>query len=190
MDDEGQTQAEKRTLRHGYRNLLADASARKKEYLADSGLLLADLDRANGLFGDVCSTSEGVLDSRFLLLSADVGAQRAHMLRIDSAAFDSLAFVEHARAVLYGSDADAAQMSGAAPRWAAVGARALRVARVAPQLQHVFGPLAVEVRERRRAQARRANHTNGASSSSARIETMGMEDVKRQENQTTRLVQR
>ncbi|KAJ1744797.1 hypothetical protein LPJ58_006505 [Coemansia sp. RSA 1591] len=189
MDDFEQSQAEKRTLRHGYRSLLADATVRKKEYLADSELLLSDLERANGLFGDVCSTAEGVLDSRFLLLSADVGAQRAHMLRIDSAAFDSLAFIENARAILYGSDADAMQMSGTLPAWATIGTVALSMSRVAPRLAHAYGPLSVEPRERRRTEGVRRQTANGPTAS-AHIETMGTEDVRRQENQTTRLVQK
>ncbi|KAJ1833808.1 hypothetical protein IWW55_007296 [Coemansia sp. RSA 2706] len=191
MDDESaQTLAAKRELRHGYRSLLADAAARRQEYLADSGaLLLADLGRANDLFGGVSGAAEGVLDSRFLLLSADVGAQRAHMLRIDAAAFDSLAFVERARAALYGADADARQMAAAPPAWAALGAAAARVARLAPPLEHAFGPLAVEARERRRAEAR-ARPADAGPAAAARIETMGSDDVRRQENQTTRLVQK
>ncbi|KAJ2454063.1 hypothetical protein EV183_001786 [Coemansia sp. RSA 2336] len=189
MDDVEQTPAEKRQLRHGYRSLLADAAARKKEYLEDSGaLLLADLERANGLFGDVNNTAEGVLDSRFLLLSADVGAQRAHMLRIDSAAFDSLAYIDRVRTVLYGTDAETATD----PAWGAVGKIAAGIARIAPRLTHAYGPLAVEARERRKAETsrRQGAGSSSAAAAAARIETMGTEDVRQQENQTTRLVQK
>ncbi|KAJ2846375.1 hypothetical protein IWW36_004384 [Coemansia brasiliensis] len=187
MDELEQTPAEKRQLRHGYRSLLADAAARKKEYLEDSGaLLLADLERANGLFGDVNNTAEGVLDSRFLLLSADIGAQRAHMLRIDSAAFDSLAYIDRVRTVLYGTDAEA----GMEPAWGTVGKVAAGIARIAPRLTHAYGPLAVEARERRKAETARRQGGGSSSTAAAQIETMGTEDVRRQENQTTRLVQK
>ncbi|KAJ1729377.1 hypothetical protein LPJ61_003556 [Coemansia biformis] len=194
MSDSEQARSAKRRLRHDYRSLLSDAAARKKEYLADDGVLLReDLERANALFGSVASTAEGVLDSRFLVLSADIGAQRARMLRIDSAAFDSLEFVDRVRARLYGSDEQ--QAAGARPDWAAVGAAAARVGRQAPRLAYMYGPLTTTARERRRADGtqRAKTQTDGATqqgSAPALIETMDESDVRRQENQTTRQVQR
>ncbi|KAJ2615903.1 hypothetical protein H4S08_001015 [Coemansia sp. RSA 1365] len=194
MDDSEQSILERRQLRHGYRSLLSDAAARKKEYLEDGGsLLLEDLDRANDLFSAVQGTAEGVLDSRFLVMSADIGARRAHMMRIDSAAFDSLEYVEKVREVLYGPgrSADEQQMAGTPPDWAAVGTVAARFSRQPPRLSYIFGPLMVAAKERRRAEgARRRDRASLSGTQQALIETMAEGDVKRQENQTTKLVQR
>ncbi|KAJ2160280.1 hypothetical protein GGF46_002392 [Coemansia sp. RSA 552] len=184
-DDSEQSRAEKRQLRHSYRSLLSDAATRKKEYLADNGRLLhEDLARANSLFDSVQSTAEGVLDSRFLMLSADVGAQRAHMLRIDGAAFDSLEFIEKARAKLYGA--------AGSPDWAGLGSVAARYARQPPRFACIYGPLMAEQRERRRTDGPRKRTVEDmvAQATQAQIETMDAGDVRRQENQTTRLVQK
>ncbi|KAJ2776060.1 hypothetical protein H4R18_005887 [Coemansia javaensis] len=191
--DSEQARSAKRRLRHDYRSLLSDAAARKKEYLADGGALLrGDLERANALFCGVQSAAEGVLDSRFLALSADIGAQRARMLRIDSAAFDSLEYVERLRARLYGPAAAAA--ADGRPAWAAVGAAAARFARAAPRLAYMYGPLTAPPRARR---APRQTQTQAQSQqqqsqaqAQARIETLGEDAVREQENQTTRLVRR
>ncbi|KAJ2620342.1 hypothetical protein GGF44_005531, partial [Coemansia sp. RSA 1694] len=176
------SQAERRSLRHNYRNLLSDAATRKKEYMTDSSgsLLLEDLERANALFSSVDRTVEGILDSRFLILSADIGVQRAHQLRIDSAAFDALEYIEKVRELhLHNTN------------WAAVGSIAARFSRRAPRFSCIYGPLMTEPKERRRAKpgAKRDNAAAlNASRQEAQIETMGESDVKRQENQTTKLV--
>ncbi|KAJ2774988.1 hypothetical protein IWQ56_000329 [Coemansia nantahalensis] len=189
MRDAEQTRSAQRQLRHDYRSLLSDAAARKKEYLADDGVLLReDLERANALFGSVESTAEGVLDSRFLVLSADLGAQRARMLRIDGAAFDSLEYIDKLRDRLYsgGGGTDA-------PDWAAVGAAAARFARQAPRIAYMYGPLMTTPRDRRRSGAAQRAKTQAGDASQAAaavIETMGEDEVRQQENQTTRLVKR
>ncbi|KAJ2411834.1 hypothetical protein H4218_002403 [Coemansia sp. IMI 209128] len=186
------SQAHRRSLRHDYRNLLSDAVTRKNEYMTDSGsLLLEDLERANLLFNSVDRTVEGILDSRFLILSADIGAQRAHQLRIDSAAFDALEYIEKVRLNLYAASGDNQQMPpGSTPNWAAMGSIAARFSRRAPRFSCIYGPLMTEPKERRRVKtaAKRDNAALAASRQEAQIETMGESDVKRQENQTTKLV--
>ncbi|KAJ2732585.1 hypothetical protein IW152_003700 [Coemansia sp. BCRC 34962] len=185
------SQAHRRSLRHDYRNLLSDAVTRKNEYMTDSGaLLLEDLERANLLFNSVDRTVEGILDSRFLILSADIGAQRAHQLRIDSAAFDALEYIESVRQNLYTAPGDEQQMPGSKPNWAALGHIAARFSRRAPQFSCIYGPLMTEPKERRRVKtgSKRDNAALSASRHEAQIETMGESDVKRQENQTTKLV--
>ncbi|KAJ2484832.1 hypothetical protein EV174_002133 [Coemansia sp. RSA 2320] len=179
MDHAELSLADRRSLRHHYRSLLSDAATRKKEYLTDDGaqLLLEDLERANSLFGRVDGTVEGILDSRFLILTADIGAQRAHQLRVDSAAFDALEYIEKVR--------------GSMGSWAQLGGVAARLSRRAPRFSCVFGPLQAEAREKRRARAggrRDAAAAAGAARQAAVIETMGESDVRKQENQTTKLV--
>ncbi|KAI8323291.1 hypothetical protein GQ54DRAFT_258504 [Martensiomyces pterosporus] len=192
-DEQGPS--DRRQLRYDYRSLLSDAAARKKEYLTgSSSLLLEDLERANTLFNQVTTTDEGVLDSRFLVLSADISAQRAHHMRIDSAAFDSLEYIEKLRDILYAGtgNADEQQMSGAKPDWAAIGSIASRFSRRAPRFSYIYGPLMTEVKERKRNTEgrRRADVGKAGRQQEAQIETMGESDVKKQENQTTKLVQK
>ncbi|KAJ2015782.1 hypothetical protein GGI01_001913 [Coemansia sp. RSA 376] len=188
-NDQELSQVDRRSLRHNYRNLLSDAVTRKNEYMTDSGsLLLEDLERANSLFNKVDRTVEGILDSRFLILSADIGAQRAHQLRIDSAAFDALEYIEKVREKLYNPDEQ--HIPGSKPNWAAMGNIAARFSRRAPRFSYIYGPLMTEPKERRRIKTgtKRDNAALAASRQEARIETMGESDVKRQENQTTKLV--
>ncbi|KAJ2865783.1 hypothetical protein GGH94_001993 [Coemansia aciculifera] len=192
-NNEELSQADRRSLRHNYRNLLSDAVTRKNEYMTDSGsLLLEDLERANSLFNKVDRTVEGILDSRFLILSADIGAQRAHQLRIDSAAFDALEYIEKVRESLYAASGnpDEQHMPGSKPNWAAMGSIAARFSRRAPRFSCIYGPLMTEPKERRRIKTgtKRDNAALAASRQEAQIETMGESDVKRQENQTTKLV--
>lgn len=186
------TQNERRELRTGYRDLLSDATARKKEYLAgDGSLLLDDLKRANSLFDKVDGTSEGVLDSRFLIMSADIGAQRAHQLRIDQSAFDPLEYVDKIRRTLYNStDPDEAQMSGTQPNWSAVGKIAAQFSRRTPRFAWIYGPLMTTPRQRRKAEGRRQNTSSQAVKREAHIEAMDEASIQRQENQTTKFVQR
>ncbi|KAJ2746323.1 hypothetical protein GGI20_001445 [Coemansia sp. BCRC 34301] len=181
--------ADRRSLRHNYRNLLSDAATRKKEYMTDctgSLLLLEDLERANSLFNSVDRTVEGILDSRFLILSADIGAQRAHQLRIDSTAFDPLEYIEKIRESLYASAG--ASTTTAKPNWTHIGSIATSFTRRPPRFSCIYGPLMTEPKERRRITKAVASKRDNPSRHEAQIETMGESDVKRQENQTTKLV--
>ncbi|KAJ2662007.1 hypothetical protein IWW48_002066 [Coemansia sp. RSA 1200] len=194
-----QSSSERRNLRSKYRDLLSDASTRKNEYLAgNTDLLIEDLERANALYKNVSTTTEGVLDSYFLRMSADIGAQRAHQMRVDSAAFDSLDYIEKVRETLYGGSVgntvDEQQMLGVAPNWEAIGDMATRFSRQAPRFSCIYGPLMTEAKARK-ARAKRQSDNDGRKSRSAtqpeatgNIETIGESDVKRQENQTTKLV--
>ncbi|KAJ2847731.1 hypothetical protein J3B02_004102 [Coemansia erecta] len=192
MDDDRQSEAERRLLRHNYRNLLSDAATRKKEYLADDGtLLLDDLERANSLFNRVKSTTEGILDSRFLILSADIGAQRAHQMRIDSAAFDSLEYIDRVRELLIvrgPGGVDEQQEAGT--DWTRVGLVAQRFTRAAPRFSCIYGPLMTERKERKRVERKQTDRSRQTAVRESRIESVDENDIKRQENQTTKLVRK
>ncbi|KAJ1795544.1 hypothetical protein LPJ56_007344 [Coemansia sp. RSA 2599] len=194
MDNDRQSETERRQLRHNYRSLLSDAATRKKEYLADDGtLLLDDLERANSLFNKVKSTTEGILDSRFLILSADIGAQRAHQMRIDSTAFDSLEYIERLREMLFvrgAGGADEQQLQGAASDWGRVGCVAQRFTREAPRFSCIYGPLMTERKERKRAERRPVDRSRQTAVRESRIESVDESDIKKQENQTTKLVRK
>ncbi|KAJ1936021.1 hypothetical protein GGF37_005772 [Kickxella alabastrina] len=192
--DNGQALAQRRETRHQYRSLLSDATTRQKEYLAGDGtLLLEDLARANQLFDGVKSTAEGILDSRFLILSADISAQRAHQLRIDSAAFDPLEFIDQVRMVLYpsGAGAGAGDSEEQPGDWAKVGTLAMRFGRMPPRFSCLYGPLMTEKKVRKRIEVSRKKNTQREGPvHEAQIDTMGESDIKKQENQTTKLVQK
>ncbi|KAJ2557976.1 hypothetical protein EV175_001036, partial [Coemansia sp. RSA 1933] len=195
--DVQQTPSARRALRSQYRSLLADAATRKNEYLSgNTELLIEDLERANELYQGVNTTTEGVLDSYFLRLSADIGAQRAHQMRVDSAAFDSLDYIEKVREMLYRGgtgNADEQQVLGTDPDWGAIGDVAGQFSRQPPRFSCIYGPLMTEAKARK-ARVKRQNGEDragrGGTSQEAKIETMGESDVKKQENQTTKLVQK
>ncbi|KAJ1665160.1 hypothetical protein IW140_003567 [Coemansia sp. RSA 1813] len=193
VNDVEQSSSERRNLRSQYRSLLSDATTRKNEYLSgNTDLLIEDLERANALYQGVNTTTEGVLDSYFLRLSADIGAQRAHQMRVDSAAFDSLDYIEKVREALYGStgNADEQQMLGASPNWGGIGDIASQFSRQPPRFSCIYGPLMTEVKARKARVKRQSidGRANRGAAQEANIETMGESDVKKQENQTTKLV--
>ncbi|KAJ1784394.1 hypothetical protein LPJ59_006368 [Coemansia sp. RSA 2399] len=195
LNDVQQSASERRNLRSQYRSLLSDATTRKNEYLAgNTDLLIEDLERANALYQGVNTTTEGVLDSYFLRLSADIGAQRAHQMRVDNAAFDSLDYIEKVREVLYGStgNADEQQMLGASPNWGAIGDVASQFSRQPPRFSCIYGPLMTEAKARKARVKRQSldGKANKGVSQEANIEMMGESDVTKQENQTTKLVQK
>ncbi|KAJ1877200.1 hypothetical protein H4R99_003817 [Coemansia sp. RSA 1722] len=192
MEDDGQSEAERRQLRHNYRSLLSDAATRKKEYLADDGtLLLDDLERANSLFNRVKSTTEGILDSRFLILSADIGAQRAHQMRIDSTAFDSLEYIDRVRQMLVGhASTTSVEQNMAGSDWSRIGVLAQRFTRAAPGFSCIYGPLMTERKERKRVERKQTDRSKKTSVAESRIESVDETDVRKQENQTTKLVRK
>ncbi|KAJ2402350.1 hypothetical protein GGI23_000772 [Coemansia sp. RSA 2559] len=193
LNDTQQSASERRNLRSQYRSLLSDVTTRKNEYLSgNTDLLIEDLERANALYQGVNTTTEGVLDSYFLRLSADIGAQRAHQMRVDNAAFDTLDYIEKVREMLYGStgNADEQQMLGASPNWGAIGDLASQFSRQPPRFSYIYGPLMTKAKARK-TRVKRQGLDGRASrdvSQEANIETMAESDVAKQENQTTKLV--
>ncbi|KAJ1718753.1 hypothetical protein LPJ53_006333 [Coemansia erecta] len=184
-DSDNDNMDDRRELRHSYRSLLATAQAQRSDLLADDGsALVATLQQANGFYRRVRTTTEGILDSRLLIFAADVSAQRAHQLRIDSSAFDTPAYVDHLAAQLQQQ-----QLPTREKAWASLGCRAWALSRAPPRFSCLYGPLLAEKKPRRVAAQRRARQPRNTAEA-ARVENVDEADVRRAENQTTRLVQK
>ncbi|KAF9973541.1 nuclear protein [Actinomortierella ambigua] len=80
---------EQRRIRTEYRKLISETEVHRKEFLdpLNNGLL-ENVDQANRLFKSATGTTEATLDSRLLVLSADLGVEKSRHLRIGQAGFD------------------------------------------------------------------------------------------------------
>ncbi|CAG8797440.1 7307_t:CDS:2, partial [Gigaspora margarita] len=76
--DPDQDKDEKRWLRREYRNLISETEEKRQDYLrSDSDGLALNIAKANELVQKVKNTHEATLDSRLLVLTSDLGVQKA-----------------------------------------------------------------------------------------------------------------
>jgi len=81
--DPDQNKDEKRWLRREYRNLINTTEENRLEYLRpDSEGLSNNIAKANDLHQKVKNTHEATLDSRLLVLTSDLGVQKARRMKI------------------------------------------------------------------------------------------------------------
>ncbi|XP_018593633.1 non-structural maintenance of chromosomes element 4 homolog A isoform X2 [Scleropages formosus] len=88
--------AERRQLRHQYRELINSVQQNREDILSPTNNKLTEvLEEANRLFVNVRQTREAALDAQFLVLATDLGKEKANQLHADGSAFDPSAYAEH-----------------------------------------------------------------------------------------------
>ncbi|CAG8441781.1 6477_t:CDS:10 [Ambispora leptoticha] len=185
--DPEQDKNEKRALRKDYRNLIISTEENRQDYLkSNSNGLSETLAKANSLYKKVRNTHEAILDSRILVLSADLSVQKARRMKIDSNAFDTDDYVGKLVNFMGGSQPHLEEEDDAPLDWLGLGKVAARFTTRVPSMAYMLGPLSIEQKER----------TKGKSQ--VRIEknekdlrtpiSMKEQDIERQENETTRNV--
>ncbi|CAG8635812.1 14148_t:CDS:2 [Acaulospora morrowiae] len=88
--DPDQDKDEKRWLRREYRTLITETEERRQDYLrSESNGLSQNIVKANELVQKVKNTHEATLDSRLLVLTSDLGVQKARLMKLDSNMFDA-----------------------------------------------------------------------------------------------------
>ncbi|KAF9583664.1 nuclear protein [Lunasporangiospora selenospora] len=98
---------EKRVIRKQYRELISDTEVKRKEFMEPTNNgLLANVDEANRLFKKVFGTHEATLDAKFLVLSADLGMQKAKHLRMGHGGFDEAEYLSRLVNRMGGNDID------------------------------------------------------------------------------------
>jgi len=147
--DPAQDKAERRTIRQKYRELIRSAEENKRELAsAESNGLWDTIDRANELYSQVRNTQEATLDSRLLVLSADLSAQKARNMRVDFNVFDTDEFVS--KIISLGGGRHVADANDDQPEldWKEIGKRVIRFGKRPVTMDFMQGPLATEKRQR------------------------------------------
>lgn len=86
----------RREIRRKYRDLISSVQQNREDMLSPSNNKLTEvLEEANKLFKDVTQTREAALDSQLLLVTTDLGKEKASQLCSESNSFDPSTFAEH-----------------------------------------------------------------------------------------------
>ncbi|CAG8463797.1 6195_t:CDS:2 [Ambispora leptoticha] len=184
--DPEQDKNEKRTIRKEYRRLITSTEENRQDYIkADSNGLAETLKKANNLYKKVRNTHEAILDSRILVLSADLNVQKARRMKIDNNAFDTDDYIAKLTNFM-GEQQTRGEDEDVHLDWLGLGKVAARYTNRAPSMDFMLGPLSIEQKERVKGKT------------PARIEkdekdlktpiSMKERDIERQENETTRNV--
>ncbi|XP_048865378.1 non-structural maintenance of chromosomes element 4 homolog A [Brienomyrus brachyistius] len=95
-DEDDNDPAQRRQIRHQYRELINSVQQNREDMLSPSNNRLTEvLEEANRLFANVRQAREAALDAQFLVLATDLGKEKANQLHADGSAFDPSAFAEH-----------------------------------------------------------------------------------------------
>ncbi|KAJ4948576.1 hypothetical protein JOQ06_020109 [Pogonophryne albipinna] len=96
MQDEDDNPGIRREIRSKYRELIQSVQQNREDMLSPSNNKLTEvLEEANKLFKDVRQSREAALDAQLLVVTSDLGKEKASQLAAEGAAFDPPAFTEH-----------------------------------------------------------------------------------------------
>ncbi|KAI5475174.1 alpha-1,2-mannosyltransferase (Ktr4), glycosyltransferase family 15 protein [Pseudohyphozyma bogoriensis] len=198
------TQREKaRDTRAGYRALQEEVEGSRKN-LIDTTVedMSAQVEKANRLFKDVKAPSEAILDSRVLMAASDAGALKARQLKLDANAFDTDEFISRLlrfmgrrsgggrrstrAAESEAGDEDGDDADAMTDGWTKVGRVLAKESRRIPVMDHMWGPLSVETKEKKQ-RTQRAQHKPDESER-IRPQEIDSGDVQKDPNEPTKMV--
>ncbi|KAG0339764.1 nuclear protein [Podila humilis] len=184
-EDRGQTErlkTHKRQIRQQYRDLINGTEINRRELMDPTNQGLMDnVERANKLYQSVSGTHEATLDAKLLVMSADLGMQKAKHLRMGQGGFDETEYVTRLINKMGGHDVDGQQGLD----WAKIGRLAVKWTRKVPTMDFMLGPMSVEHKSRTDKQRRRVVRDLTAMSKPQELKE---DDIARQENETTKNV--
>ncbi|KAI8379116.1 Nse4 C-terminal-domain-containing protein [Radiomyces spectabilis] len=145
-----QNKDERREIRQLYRELITKTEESKRDLTdaANNGLIRT-LEKANALYSKVRNTQEATLDSKLLVLSAGLGAQKARNLRLDHQLFNIDEFVSKIKTLGRTAEADLDDDNESHLDWKCIGIRAIQYGKRARTIDFMLGPLSVERKQRR-----------------------------------------
>ncbi|EPQ57351.1 hypothetical protein GLOTRDRAFT_38990 [Gloeophyllum trabeum ATCC 11539] len=195
--DPDQDPEEKRAVRRNYRDLHKDTEgdyegANHNDLTAEE--LAEKVHRADTLFSQVRAPQEATLDSHFLVLASNMGAQKARAMRAGGGAFDAEDFVSKLITFMGGRRLGEDQLPGeddedgygdAPLDWDKIGRKALAKSRRVPAMDFMLGPLAIEVKKRNVAKRAKLEKNKDEE---RRPQEIHEEDITRSENETTKNV--
>ncbi|KAJ1951759.1 hypothetical protein IWQ62_006377, partial [Dispira parvispora] len=191
--DPKQDVEEKRWLRREYRQLIQCTEENRTELVqSDAQGLVQSLQNANALYEKVKNTYEASLDSRFLIMSSDIGTQKAKMMRIDHDSYDVDEYFIKLNNLVQGShpvegleEYPPDKLLGT--YWNKLGSVVAKYSRRAPTSDFMFGPL---LTEKRVLQTPRNRTVRQAKNAENLVQPQQLEenDIEKQENETTKNV--
>ncbi|KAG5648542.1 hypothetical protein DXG03_003153 [Asterophora parasitica] len=193
--DPDQDPEEKREVRKNYRSLakrVEEQQSNLNDYTAEQ--LMQQVHQADLLFDKVKGPQEATLDSHFLLMASNMGAQKARAMKSGSGAFDVDDFVANLVTFMGGRksledevehDPDDDEDGGVALEWAKIGRKALAKSRRVPVMSFMLGPLSIE--PKKRAVVKRAKLEKNKDEL-RKPQELKEEDISRSQNETTKNV--
>ncbi|KAJ3152357.1 nuclear protein [Geranomyces michiganensis] len=175
---------ERRRVREGYRDLLAETEANKNEISTED--LMDTIQKANSFFGSVCATHEATLDSKLLIVASDIGVQKAHRMRLDGGSFAIDDWIGKLTVKMHAQEAEADDDEGMNLDWNALGKLATRCLSRVPTIDFMLGPLAIEPKQR--TQTRRVEKLVKNKQDLQKPQQLKEGDIEKQQNETTELV--
>ncbi|KAK7005620.1 Non-structural maintenance of chromosomes element 4 [Favolaschia claudopus] len=192
--DPDQDPEERRVVRKGYRSLAKTVEEHQHNLNDYSAQQLTDqVKKADELFNKVKGPQEATLDSAFLLMASNMGAQKARAMKSGSGSFDVDDFVTKLLTFMGGvkhldatdSDGEDVEMDGTPLQWDRIGRKALAKSRRVPALGFMLGPLSIE-QKTRKITKREAFQKDKADMK--KPQEIKEEDIARAENETTKNV--
>ncbi|KAJ7346748.1 Nse4 C-terminal-domain-containing protein [Mycena albidolilacea] len=193
--DPDQDPEERRVVRKGYRTLAKNVEEHQHNLNDYSAQQLTDhVKKADELFNKVKGPQEATLDSAFLLMASNMGAQKARAMKSGSGSFDIDDFVAKLVTFMGGakqlnvdddSDGEDTEGSGAPLEWDRIGRKALAKSRRVPAMGFMLGPLSIE--QKKRTFTKRAKFEKDKADM-RKPQEIKEEDIARAENETTKNV--
>ncbi|KAI8992467.1 Nse4 C-terminal-domain-containing protein, partial [Pilobolus umbonatus] len=177
--DPKQDKEVRRELRKSYRTLLEKTQKKKRELtINDSGEKLQNtLVKTNVLYEDVKNIQEATLDSKLLVLSADINVQKAKSIRIGGAAdFDIDEFVSKV------TSAGRTNNEEEFINWEIIGKKALHFGKRAPAIDFLLGPLSFEKKQPKKMKMTRLIRNKKDMVTPTQLQE---EDIQQRENETS-----
>ncbi|KAK9719422.1 hypothetical protein K7432_004802 [Basidiobolus ranarum] len=186
--DPTQEKSEKRWLRKQYRDLIVNTEENKRDLLnSDCDGLIDNIAKANELFKKVKNPYEATLDARLLVLSADIGTQKARRMKIDSHSFDTSEYIAKMVTLMGGRQGIEDEEGRSILNWDTLGDIATNYTARAPSMDFILGPLATEQKTRQISKQRARLEKDKAFLTKPQELKEG--DIEKQENETTKNVQ-
>ncbi|KAI9309181.1 Nse4 C-terminal-domain-containing protein [Cunninghamella echinulata] len=178
--DPTQDKEVRRRLRQDYRRLISETEEHRKELadVNDHGLE-ETLSQANELFTQVRNTQEAALDSKLLVLSADITTQKARNLRMDHNLFNIEEFISKLKTFCGDNSAENPNQEW---KWEKLGKRAARFGRRGHASNFILGPLSVEKKAKRVVRQVRVTKNKEDLVQPAKLK---IDDVQQQTNETS-----
>ncbi|KAI9246679.1 Nse4 C-terminal-domain-containing protein [Phascolomyces articulosus] len=139
--DPSQNKEERRQIREELRRLSKKMEENKRSLLqADNDGLNEGIQMQNEVYARIKNVSEATIDSKLLVMTADLGAQKARNLKLDNDLFNADEFVSKIK-TLGGSRSKL--------DWTRIGNRAFEYNQRAHTIDFMLGPLSVEKKQRK-----------------------------------------
>ncbi|KAJ7178410.1 Nse4 C-terminal-domain-containing protein, partial [Mycena crocata] len=193
--DPDQDPEERRGVRKGYRSLAKSVEEHQNNLNDYSAQQLTEhVKKADELFHKVKGPQEATLDSAFLLMASNMGAQKARAMKSGSGSFDIDDYVSKLVIFMGGSkplnvddesDGEDTEVNGAHLEWDRIGRKALAKSRRVPAMGFMLGPLSIE--QKKRTVTKRAKFEKDKAEM-RKPQELKEEDIARSENETTKNV--